>query len=73
MRCMQKYCRLWTIKIDSDGKKYAEGCVMQFQGLTEEEIIKNFEIKNEQIIEKEYPPDDFSVETGNKADVEWNV
>jgi len=69
MRCMQKYCRLWTIKIDREGKKYAEGCIMQFYGLTEEEIIKNFEIKNEQIIGKEYAPDDLSVETDKEEDL----
>ena len=70
MRCIQKYCRLWTIKINRNGKAYAEGCVMQFQGLTEEEIIRNFAIKNEQIIGKDYPLDDISVETDNGDDPE---
>ena len=55
LRCIQKYCRLWTLKIDGDGEVYARGCAMQFQGLTNEEIVKNFEIKNRQIIEDTYP------------------
>ena len=69
MRCMQKYCRLWTYRVDRRGEVYAEGCVMQFQGLPKDEIIRNFSIKNAQIIESGYPFDDATAETadGDKA------
>ena len=49
--CLREHCRLWTYKIDSNKQVYAEGCSMQFIGLSEEEIRKNFELKTE-IIEK---------------------
>jgi len=49
--CLGHNCRLWTYKIDENGKVYAEGCSLQFVGLTKEEIKKNFEIKNKVIEE----------------------
>ena len=54
-RCMQKYCRLWTLKIDAKGTVYAQGCSMQFLGLSKDEITRNFSIKNMQILEDEFP------------------
>ena len=54
-RCMQKYCRLWTIKTDERGAVYAQGCSLQFLGLSKEEISENFSIKNMQILEDEFP------------------
>ena len=55
LRCIQKYCRLWTLKIDDNGEVFAQGCAMQFQGLSKEEIAKNFAIKNTQILEEAHP------------------
>jgi hypothetical protein len=55
LRCIQKYCRLWTLKIDDNGEVYAQGCGMQFQGLSKEEIAKNFAIKNTRILEEAHP------------------
>jgi hypothetical protein len=52
-RCIQKYCRLWTIRTDGKGAVYAQGCSMQFLGLSKEEITRNFSIKNMQILEDE--------------------
>ena len=52
-RCMQKYCRLWTWKMDEMGVVYAQGCSLQFLGLSREEIAKNFSLKNLQILEEE--------------------
>ena len=66
LRCIRKYCRLWTLKIDGNGEVYARGCSMQFQGLTKEEIVKNFEIKNKQIIEEAKFLDDLSGDTETK-------
>ena len=60
LRCIQKYCRLWTLKIDGNGEVYAQGCAMQFQGLSKEEIARNFAIKNTQILEEAHPYDDES-------------
>lgn len=51
-RCMKEYCRLWTWKIDNKGQSYAQGCSLQFLGLSEGEIAKNFSIKNRQILEE---------------------
>ena len=66
LRCIKKYCRLWTLKINSNGEVYAQGCSMQFQGLSEEEIIKNFAIKNTRILEEAYPLEDESGNTNTK-------
>ena len=55
---IKKYCRLWTLKINSNGEVYAQGCSMQFQGLSEEEIVNNFAIKNTSILEESYPLED---------------
>ncbi|NOQ66874.1 MAG: hypothetical protein GQ556_06635 [Desulfobacterales bacterium] len=55
MRCIQKYCRLWTLKIDDNGEVYAQGCAMQFQDLSKEEIAKNFTVKNTRILEEAHP------------------
>jgi hypothetical protein len=54
-RCMKKYCRLWTLKADDKGAVYAQGCSLQFLGLSKEEITRNFSIKNMQILEDEFP------------------
>jgi hypothetical protein len=54
-RCMQKYCRLWTWKIDENGAVYGQGCSLQFLGLSKEEIERNFSHKNVQILEAEFP------------------
>ena len=54
-RCMQKYCRLWTWKTDKKGVIYAQGCSLQFLGLSKEEIEKNFSIKNTELLEDNYP------------------
>ena len=62
-RCIQKYCRLWVLKVDSTGEVYAQGCTMQFQGLSKEEIVKNFAIKNKQIIEESQLVDDLPGDT----------
>ena len=60
-RCMQQYCRLWTWKNDEKGEVYAQGCSLQFLGLSKEEIKRNFTIKNTQILEDENPlPDESS-------------
>jgi hypothetical protein len=53
-RCMQKYCRLWTLKTDQNGAVYGQGCSLQFLGLSKEEIIKSFQLKNRQILEDTY-------------------
>ena len=63
LRCIQQYCRLWTLKTDESGEIYAQGCAMQFQGLTKEEITRNFAIKNTQILEEANPVDDESGDT----------
>ena len=63
LRCVQKYCRLWTLKIDSNGEVYAQGCAMQFQGLSKEEIARNFEIKNTRILEEAHPLEDTTQNT----------
>ena len=63
LRCIQKYCRLWTLKTDGNGEVYAQGCAMQFQGLSKEEIARNFAIKNTRILEEAYPLDEESGET----------
>jgi hypothetical protein len=63
LRCIQKYCRLWTLKIDDSGEVYAQGCGMQFQGLSKEEIARNFAIKNTRILEEKYPSDEESGDT----------
>jgi hypothetical protein len=64
-RCMQKYCRLWTWKIDENGVAYGQGCSLQFLGLSKEEIEKNFSRKNLQILEEEFPlPDDNNSTSG---------
>jgi hypothetical protein len=36
------------------GVVYAQGCTLQFLGLSREEIAKNFSLKNLQILEEEY-------------------
>jgi len=51
VRCMQKFCRLWTWKTTADDEVYAQGCSLQFIGLSKEEIERNFMIKNTQILE----------------------
>ena len=66
-RCIQKYCRLWTWKTNEEGDIYAQGCSLQFLGLSKEEIEKNFRLKNTQIIEESYPLHD---ETQNPEDQE---
>jgi hypothetical protein len=50
MRCIRQKCRLWTYKFDESNNFIAEGCNMQFIGLTTSEIKKNFEMKNEAIL-----------------------
>jgi len=52
-RCMQEYCRLWTWKTDEKGEPYAQGCALQFLGLSPEEISWNFSIKNRQILDND--------------------
>ena len=66
MRCIQKYCRLWTLKIDDNGEVYAQGCGMQFQGLSKEEIARNFAVKNTQILEDQYPSENEPEDTKNE-------
>ena len=64
-RCMQKYCRLWTLKINEKGDTYAQGCSLQFLGLNKEEIEQNFTLKNTQILEDTYPA---NIETDEPED-----
>ena len=45
--CMETNCKLWTYKVDSEGKIYAEGCHFEFLSLSKEEILRNKEIKEE--------------------------
>jgi hypothetical protein len=66
LRCIQKYCRLWTLKTDGSGKVFAQGCAMQFQGLSKEEIEKNFAIKNTRILEEAHPFDEESKDKKTK-------
>ncbi len=44
--CIGKFCRLYTYKLDENGEIYAQGCNLQFLGLTRDEINQNFDIKN---------------------------
>lgn len=50
-QCIGHYCRLYTFKFDKNDAVYAEGCNLQFLGLSPDEIRLNFQMKN-QIIEK---------------------
>ena len=50
---MKEHCRLWIYKTSEKGEIYAQGCSLQFLGLSQEEITKNFTIKNKQILAKE--------------------
>ena len=50
---MRENCRLWTYKTNEKGEIYAQGCSMQFMGLNEEEIKRNFTIKNTKILQEE--------------------
>jgi len=54
------------LKIDNSGEVYAQGCAMQFQGLSKEEIARNFAIKNTQILEDQFPLEDESKDKKNK-------
>ena len=54
------------MKIDGNGEVYAQGCAMQFQGLSKEEITRNFAIKNTQILEETYPLEDEFKDTENQ-------
>ncbi|MFC1845211.1 hypothetical protein ACFLZ5_10565, partial [Thermodesulfobacteriota bacterium] len=51
--CMKENCRLWTYKIAEKGEVFAQGCSLQFLGLSEEEIRRNFTIKNTRILQEE--------------------
>ena len=51
--CMKEHCRLWTYRISEEDDVYAQGCSLQFLGLSEEEIKKNFTIKNTRILQEE--------------------
>ncbi len=53
--CMKEYCRLWTYRTAENGEIYAQGCSLQFLGLNEEEIKKNFSIKNTRILQEKSP------------------
>jgi len=44
-KCMGTYCKLYTAKFDETGKVYAEGCSLQFLGLTQLEILQNAELR----------------------------
>ncbi len=44
--CLAENCKIWTYKINQQGEVYAEGCSMQFAGLTQDEIIRNSKIKS---------------------------
>ena len=65
-RCIQKFCRLWTWKIAENGEVYAQGCSLQFLGLSKEEITRNFSIKNKQILEEAYQLTDENNSTGSQ-------
>jgi len=65
-RCMKEYCRLWTWKIDNKGQSYAQGCSLQFLGLSEGEITKNFSVKNRQILEEKASPAKDETSSENK-------
>jgi hypothetical protein len=43
--CLKEHCRLWTYKFDDEKKVFAEGCSMQFMGLSNDEIKRNQEEK----------------------------
>jgi hypothetical protein len=53
--CMKEYCRLWTYRTAENGEIFAQGCSLQFLGLNEEEIKKNFSIKNTRILQEKSP------------------
>jgi hypothetical protein len=57
-RCMQKYCRLWTMKFADNGDILAQGCSLQFLGLSKEEVENNFKYKNTEILEDTYTAQD---------------
>ena len=65
-RCMKEYCRLWTWKIDDKGQSYAQGCSLQFLGLSERDIAKNFSVKNRQILEEKASPAKDETSSENK-------
>lgn len=44
-KCIRTYCKLYTAKFDETGKVYAEGCSLQFLGLTQLEILQNAELR----------------------------
>ncbi len=46
-QCIGQFCRLYTFKFDENGQVYAQGCNLQFLGLTPDEIRLNFELKNQ--------------------------
>ena len=48
-RCIGQYCRLYTYKFDENGEVYAEGCNLQFLGLSADEIRLNQEFKRNAI------------------------
>jgi len=50
---MKEHCRLWTYRTAVKGEIYAQGCSLQFLGLSEEEIKKNFSLKNSRILQEE--------------------
>lgn len=43
--CMGSFCKLYAFKFDEQGELYAEGCNLEFQGMTEEEIKQNIQAK----------------------------
>jgi len=43
--CLMEHCRLWTYRLDAEQKVIAEGCSLQFIGLSDEQVQKNDGIK----------------------------
>ena len=56
-QCIGRFCKLYTFKTDDRGEVYAEGCNVEFQGLSEQEIRRNMEIKRDLIKMLNEPPD----------------
>jgi len=55
-KCIGQFCRLYTFKFDENREVYAQGCNLQFLGLTPDEIRLNFELKNQMVQPKQPSP-----------------
>lgn len=49
-QCIRYYCKLYVAKFDEQtGQVYAEGCSLQFLGLTQLEILQNMALRERMI------------------------